>query len=742
MKNPLLILTFLISSLFAFERADACIATSAYGSLTADTNTFAVQTIETCNYAGEYATVTLPAAGIWTFSSEVATDFLTITTTGNVGIDSGVASVSIQNTGPVTVRVHIHTNSSCGTQNTCRDTYVQRQPCLSNTQYPSNTVNASATYNSSTNIANCNYAGEYARVYLPAPGNWQFTNSAGDYITVTNLDNEVLASGQDTVVYTSSFNTDTVKVHYFTTTGCGTQSTCRTTTVTRLPCISNTMYPSSVDTANTTPVPMTVTTCNYAGEYYEAVLYTGNTYEFTSSDTNDIFYFTDTNNNFFFAQQTPATANVTGTGVFVVRVHIFNTFGCGTDNSCRTTQIKCLTCPVPPPTLVANDSVMCAGDAPVTLSAQNTFTGTVYWFENSCGGTPIDSGNSTTVNPSATTWYYVANSYESQLSTCDSIEVVVNDLPSVVLNDLSNVSCFGFDDGSIDVMGSGTVGPYGYDWSNADTTAMIEDLAPMSYTVTVTDANGCTALDTFDITEPTELLGGIDTTMDVVCDGDSNGSATASATGGTGNVYAYSWSNGFATATASDLDQGVHYVTITDSNGCTVVDSAVIGYLHENPTIDMEDSAMFCTGFSTSLDAGNNGSLFSWSNGDTSQVVEIDSAGTYSVTVTDTTGCFSSRSVVVVEDTCLGIDEVGLLAFELYPNPTQDWINIRVSNDMNDAATIELIDINGRLVMTDQIKSLAAGQSQRISLNHIAKGSYLVKLTYQNKQYMHRVIVQ
>lgn len=795
---------------------EPCLSSSAYGSLTASATTFNLQTIDNCNYAGEYATVTLPSGGLWTFSSS-ANDVLIVTDASNNVLASGVSPVDYTASGSITVRLHIFTSFSCGTQSSCRSTYVQKSPCLSSTQYPTTMQTASTTINSATNITTCNYAGEFALVELPSAGNWEFNSSdTSDFVVITDLNNNVLASGQVPVSYGTS-TADTVRMHIFTDANCGTQSTCRTTTVTLTPCLSSTQYPSGTDTANTTPVPVTITTCNYAGEFYQVVLFPGNTYEFTSSDTGDIFYFTDTNNTFFFASQTPATGTVTGSQALTLRVHIFSDLGCGEESVCRTTRVTCTTCPVPEPTLTATDSTMCIDGGPLTLGATDIFTGTVYWYEGSCGSTPIDSGTTTSVNPSSTTWYYVANSYEGQISACDSIEIVVHDPPTITFSNIMDASCNEFTDGSATATGSGTLSPYMYSWSNSDTSSTTNGLMAGDYTVTVTDGNGCTNLDTVSIGEPDSLIGSVTAAMNALCNGDSNGSISVSATGGT-SPYSYAWSNSGSGMTQSGLGAGTYTITVTDDNGCTEMlsqmitepaalantftvddatcatdmdgsvmssvtggttpytyawssgnttasdsglaagtyvfqatdsngcfyeDSVEVGYEFENPTITMNDSNILCVGFDITLDAGNAGSSFSWSTGDSTQSIAVTAAGTYSVTVTDGNGCESSQSVMVIEDECLGVDDLAnLTVIDVFPNPAQGQLTVNIRGINGDDATIELVNVHGQSVALRNLNTTSEEIVEQFDLSELAKGVYFLNVRHEGRLTTQRVVLQ
>jgi hypothetical protein len=115
--------------------------------------------------------------------------------------------------------------------------------------------------------------------------------------------------------------------------------------------------------------------------------------------------------------------------------------------------------------------------------------------------------------------------------------------------------------------GSGGTAPYTYAWSNGATGANVTGLAAGSYSVTVTDAGGCSATQSFTITQPTALAATV-TTAPVSCAG-GTGSASIVASGGT-SPYTYNWSSGGSGTSATGLANGSYTVTVTDNRGCTV----------------------------------------------------------------------------------------------------------------------------------------------------------------------------
>src|SRR5262249_22638103 len=139
----------------------------------------------------------------------------------------------------------------------------------------------------------------------------------------------------------------------------------------------------------------------------------------------------------------------------------------------------------------------------------------------------------------------------------------------------NNVKCFNGSDGSIDVTVTGGTTPYSFKWGDGPTTADRSGLGAGSYSVTVTDANGCTATTGATITQPTQLVAS-QTHVDVACNGNATGSIDVTVTGGT-TPYSFKWADGPTSEDRTGLTAGGYSVTVTDAHGCTATTGATIG---------------------------------------------------------------------------------------------------------------------------------------------------------------------
>ncbi|HWB61957.1 MAG TPA: gliding motility-associated C-terminal domain-containing protein, partial [Chitinophagales bacterium] len=311
------------------------------------------------------------------------------------------------------------------------------------------------------------------------------------------------------------------------------------------------------------------------------------------------------------------------------------------------------------------DSITIQEPAAITVQKQVTnvlchggTTGSVNLTVN--GGTPGYTFNwsngATTQNISGVGagTYYVTVTDTHNCSVLDS--ATVSEPTAMVLNGTAvDVACAGGHSGSVAITVNGGVFPYSYAWSNGATTQNINGLSGGNYTVTVTDANGCTTTASFTINEPTPITTSISGT-DVTCHGAANGSATVTASGGM-PPYTYLWNTFQSTQTIDSISGGHYFVIVTDANGCSVHDSIVI---FEPTAIVTHTTATntTCNGntdgsVTLTVSGGTPGYTYSWSNSATTQNLTGVGAGTYYVTVTDNNGCTTVDSATVTEPALL-----------------------------------------------------------------------------------------
>jgi hypothetical protein len=207
-------------------------------------------------------------------------------------------------------------------------------------------------------------------------------------------------------------------------------------------------------------------------------------------------------------------------------------------------------------------------------------------------------------------------------------------------------SCSGTNDGWAGVTATGGSGAYTYIWNTGATTATISNLAPGTYTVTVSDGNS-QAMATTQVSAAQPFQVNIAKTAPS-CYGDSNGLIATTVSGGT-PPYAYIWSNGHTSPLIGGLTTGSYFLTITDSEGCQTTQSVT---LSQPPQIVLQTNVTHAT-------SGNNGAIdlivtggiapfsYIWSNGVTQPDPVNLASGVYAVTVTDANGCQAQATAVI-----------------------------------------------------------------------------------------------
>ncbi len=238
---------------------------------------------------------------------------------------------------------------------------------------------------------------------------------------------------------------------------------------------------------------------------------------------------------------------------------------------------------------------------------------------------------------------------------CTATTTVTITQPSTLTSSYTqvNVGCFGNSTGSIDLTVSGGVAPYVFAWSNQAVSEDLTNIPSGVYTVTATDANGCTTTQTVTITQPQAPLSLSTTQVNVLCFGNSTGSVNLTATGGTA-PYTFLWSNNGTAEDPTGMAAGWYGVTVTDANGCVDTTSVIITQPQAGLALTTTQVNVLCFGNSTgsinlTVTGGTAPYTYAWSNNTALEDPTGLAAGTYTVTVTDANGCTATTTVTITE---------------------------------------------------------------------------------------------
>lgn len=215
----------------------------------------------------------------------------------------------------------------------------------------------------------------------------------------------------------------------------------------------------------------------------------------------------------------------------------------------------------------------------------------------------------------------------------------------------TNSAC-GAATGSATITPTNGTAPYTYLWSNGSNTQTTFNVAAGIYTVTVTDANGCTGSNTVTVENPNAPNATISSFTNVDCFGNATGSASVSASGGTA-PYTYAWSNGMTTSGITGIAAGSYSVAVTDAASC--VDYVQVTITQPGQLSATSNSTpVSCYGSSDGeitiqVMGGTAPYTYAWSNSGVTQDISDLAAGTYTLDITDANNCTTQISANVTE---------------------------------------------------------------------------------------------
>jgi gliding motility-associated-like protein len=307
--------------------------------------------------------------------------------------------------------------------------------------------------------------------------------------------------------------------------------------------------------------------------------------------------------------------------------------------------------------------------------------------------------------------------------------IITQPAPLLVTDQVVNVSCFGGNDGNVTLDITGGNGPFNITWRNINTNQQvgvgpsINNLPAGSYRATIIDQLGCSAIRDFVISQPAAPLSAQPIIADVRCAGEGNGIIDLVVTGGTA-PYTYSWSSGETTRSINNKSGGTYTVNITDSRGCSFMETYVITEPQPIVVLPTLIQDVSCFGgndgaLSINISGGRSPYQVQWSNGMTGTNLTGLRAGDYTVFVIDANSCFVSQTYTIGQpDAALNL--VGRSSVELCRLDDKLALMLTVTGGTapytfawsNGASTQDLIDIvpgNYSVVVTDAKGCMVTG---------------------------------
>lgn len=211
-------------------------------------------------------------------------------------------------------------------------------------------------------------------------------------------------------------------------------------------------------------------------------------------------------------------------------------------------------------------------------------------------------------------------------------------------------TCNGYFDGTATASITSGFGPYTFAWSSGGNAQVETGLGAGTYTVSITDASGCTGTENVTVTNPPLInVNTTSSTDPTVCRG-NDGVATATVTGGVA-PYSFLWDNGKTTSSNISLSAGIHTVTVTDASGCQEVETVTLSDPNA-PSLSTNGSSVTCGDDSTgtasvNITGGTPPYSVLWSTNETTNNISNLPSGSYSVQVIDGAGCVAFDNAVI-----------------------------------------------------------------------------------------------
>ena len=287
--------------------------------------------------------------------------------------------------------------------------------------------------------------------------------------------------------------------------------------------------------------------------------------------------------------------------------------------------------------------------------------------------------------------------------------------------------------GSVTISPSNGQEPYQVNTSNGQAEFYFGDLTSGTYTYQITDAHGCVVTTTAIVSNGTPVIEN-SISNNVSCNGGTNGSVSLVVNNGN-PTYTYNWSNGATTENNTTLGAGTYAVQITDANGCTTSGTYVINEpaaIELNPIVSA-DFGNNDGSIDLNVSGGTPGYSYEWSNGQTTEDVYGLAAGTYSVITTDANGCATSTFVEVANESTADVTSLGLIALNVYPNPTNADAKVQWKGNVTKVIVAEQ---TGRIVMAKPVTNVNS-----MLIQNLEAGLYIITVKGSNGLYATKQLV-
>uniref|UniRef100_UPI00404A14A4 leucine-rich repeat protein n=3 Tax=Flavobacterium sp. TaxID=239 RepID=UPI00404A14A4 len=298
-------------------------------------------------------------------------------------------------------------------------------------------------------------------------------------------------------------------------------------------------------------------------------------------------------------------------------------------------------------TPASQTNIACFGTATGSITL-NPATGGTAPYTYDWTGNPTGDGTTTISGLTAGTYACTVTDAKGCTVSSQTFGITQPAILTASATVSSTLSCNNDSDAQVVASVTGGQDPYFYEWNTGGTNALEVNLSAGTYSVTITDANGCTAQASVTVENPELFVATGVVNNHVSCPGGNDGSATINTIGDPGSGLEaftnYEWSNGATTKTVTALSAGTYTVNVTSIDGCLSTTSVTITEPAPFSGVVVSQTNVSCFGGSNGsaiveVSGGSGEYTYQWSNGSTAPSISGLTAGVYNLYVTDSNGC-------------------------------------------------------------------------------------------------------
>lgn len=387
------------------------------------------------------------------------------------------------------------------------------------------------------------------------------------------------------------------------------------------------------------------------------------------------------------------------------------------------------------PVVATTSYTYCQGAASTALSATALTGNTLRWYTQANGGTYTTTAPIPSTTTAGTYTYYVSQAnVANDESMRAAINVTVNALPAtpVITASGSTSFCTG---GSVNLSSSTASGNI---WSTNATTSTITVATTGNYSVTVTDANGCSSVSApISVNVSSAPAPTITATSTQACSGDV---VTVSAS----TSDSYLWSTGETTQSIQVSNTAAVFVTVTNANACNGVGQSATTNITFTATPTAAGAFSTAGNIVTFTNTSTGATSYSWDFGDftnssaTAPAHAYAANGTYTVVLTAINGnCTSTTSFEISIE--VSLEETNQIQFEVYPNPASEQVLVAFENNSN--GILNILDATGRLVYTQTFNEVGSILLP-VNVSMLSSGSYTLQLINAEQVGVKRLLIR